>query len=488
MTRIAPFVLAAMLHGLAFADSANTKGIEAASQQVSANALRGHVSFLASDALEGRATPSRGLDVAAEYIAAQFRRAGLTPAGDDGYFQTANWKYAERNASGFVLTIEAGAKSVTVPANMVSYQYKANQQLSSTPVVRMDLAAAVATPKAVEGKVLVIPMPADGQAHGAEQQLLRAGARPAAIILVDRARKLGNSGGKGWLIDPDAKPEAKRTPALAVHALDAIDMLESGAGTRVSLTIPAAIERPVKLRNVIGVLPGSDPVLKDTYVILSAHYDHVGVTNGEVFNGANDNASGTASVIEVANALAQLKQRPRRSIVFLAVWGEELGMVGSRYYGKHPVFPINRTVANLNLEQMGRTDDKEGPQINRAALTGFDFSTVGSILERAGASMGIQIFKHAQFSDMFFNRSDNQALADQGIPAHTMSVAYQFADYHGKDDTWDKIDYDNMARITRMVAVGINMLASDRAAPKWNESNTKTAPYVGAARQLSLTK
>lgn len=486
MSKIAPFVLAAMLHGHAFADGANISGMDAATPQVSANALRAHVSFLASDELEGRATPSRGLDVAAEYIAAQFRRAGLTPAGDDGYYQTANWTYAERNPSGFVLTIQAGGRSVTVPAAMVSYQYQAAHQLVSTPVIRMELAAAVAAPKAVEGKVLVLPMPANGQASGAERQLARAGARPAAIILLDRARKSGNAGGKGWLVDPEARAETKHTPALAIHTLDAIALLDSGLDAHVTLTIPAGVERPIKLRNVIGVLPGSDPVLKDTYVILSAHYDHLGIDNGEVFNGANDNASGTAAVIEAASALAKRKQRPRRSIVFLAVWGEELGLVGSNYYGKHPVFPIAKTVANLNLEQMGRTDDKDGPQIDRVALTGFDFSSVGGVLERAGAAMGIKVFKHQQFSDTFFNRSDNKALADRGIPAHTMLVAYQFADYHGKDDTWDKLDYDNMARITRMVAAGVHTLANDSEAPTWNESNTRTAPYVGAARQLTI--
>ncbi|HEX9174164.1 MAG TPA: M28 family peptidase [Telluria sp.] len=485
MSKIAPFVLATMLHGVAFAATSNN-GMEAVTQHVSPNSLRDHVSFLASDALEGRATPSRGLDAAADYIAAQFRRAGLTPAGDDGYFQTANWKYAERNAADFVLTVEAGGKSITVPGAMVSYQYKAGHQFTSTPVVRLDLAAAAAAPKAVEGKVLVIAMPANGNAYGAEQQLARAGAKPAAIILLDRARKSGNAGGKGWLVDPEAAPAPKRTPAVAVHAPDAIALLESGAEARVSLSIPAGVERPVKLRNVIGVLPGTDPVLKDSYVILSAHYDHVGINNGEVFNGANDNASGTASVIEVASALATLKHRPRRSIVFLTVWGEELGMLGSSYYGKHPVFPIAKTVANLNLEQMGRTDEKAGPQIDRAALTGFDFSSVGAILARTGASMGIKVFKHEQFSDVFFDRSDNQALAKHGIPAHTMSVAYEYADYHGKDDTWDKLDYDNMARITRLVAVGTHTLADDTAAPTWNEANTRTAPYVNAARQLSI--
>ncbi|HEU4852764.1 MAG TPA: M28 family peptidase [Telluria sp.] len=486
MFRLPVIALFAATHSLAFAAAQPLPAdLQQMTAHIGADALRGHVSFLASDALEGRATPSRGLDVAAEYIASQFRRAGLKPAGDDGYFQTANWKYAERNNADFKMTIQAGGKSVSVPSELVSYQFKSGHALAATPVVRMDLAAAVAKPAAVNGKVLVMPMPAPQQAYGAAQQLAKAGAKPAAIVFTDSKRKTGNAGGKGWLVDPEAKPAAAPVPVITVHAPDGIALLDGAADASVSLSIPAGAERPVKLRNVIGVLPGSDPVLKDTYVILSAHYDHVGINNGEVFNGANDNASGTASVMEVANAMATLKQRPRRSVVFMAVWGEELGMVGSNYYGKHPVFPIAKTVANLNLEQMGRTDDQEGPQIDRAALTGFDFSDIGAILAKTGASMGIKIFKHEKFSDDFFGRSDNQALADQGIPAHTMSVAYAFSDYHGKDDTWDKIDYDNMARITRMVAVGVHALANDKVAPKWNEANKKTAPYVAAAAKLT---
>src|SRR5262249_18763676 len=114
----------------------------------------------------------------------------------------------------------------------------------------------------------------------------------------------------------------------------------------------------IKLRNVVGLLRGSDPALKDSYLIVSAHYDHIGVRpTGEgdrINNGANDDGSGTVSVIELASALAGLKQRPRRSIVFITWFGEEKGLVGSRYYGRHPLFPLEKTVAMVNLEQVGR--------------------------------------------------------------------------------------------------------------------------------------
>src|SRR6185295_12174145 len=138
-----------------------------------------------------------------------------------------------------------------------------------------------------------------------------------------------------------------------------------------TLKLPAPVEKPVKVRNVIGLLRGSDPVLKDTYVLVTAHYDHLGMQAGNsgdnIFNGANDDGSGTVSVIELAAALTTLKERPKRSLIFMTFFGEEKGLRGSRYYGRHPVFPIEQTVADMNLEQVGRTDSDEGPQVANAS-------------------------------------------------------------------------------------------------------------------------
>lgn len=309
---------------------------QAVLDRISADSMRGHLSFLASDLLEGRGTPSRGLDLAAEYIAAQFRRAGLEPGGDNGYFQMS---------------------SVT--------------------------------------------------ARGATE------------------------------------------------------------GT------------PVK--NVVGILRGSDPVLKDTCVIVSAHYDHLGVRGEEgdrIFNGANDDGSGTVGVVELAWALS--KAKPKRSIVFLAFYGEERGLLGSRFYGQHPTFPIEKTVAMVNLEQVGRTDDNEGPRVGAAAMTGFDFSEVGALFAAAGREVGVEVQKHATNSDSFFGRSDNQALANLGVPAHTICTAFEYPDYHKATDHWEKVDYDNMAKIVRMVAMGLLTLGDSDVEPKWNAENPNAARYLSA--------
>lgn len=158
--------------------------------------------------------------------------------------------------------------------------------------------------------------------------------------------------------------------------------------------------------------------------------------------------------------------------------------MGSRYYGKHPLVPVADTVADINLEQIGRTDDSEGPQVRAVAVTGADYSEVWDVLRKAGELAGTRVIRHPVNSDRYFGRSDNQALADLGVPAHTLSVAYEFPDYHGPADTWDKIDYDNMAAIDRTVALAILTIANDPQAPRWNAGNPKAAKYLDAARKL----
>lgn len=326
----------------------------AALERVTADSLRGHLSFIASDALEGRRSPSRGLDLAAEYLAAQFRRAGLEPAGAGGYFQTVAWAEVARGRR-------------------------------------------------------------------------RAAAPPGA---------------------------------------------------------------PADVRNVAGLLRGSDPKLRDTYVIISAHYDHTGLVADCaagadcINNGANDNGSGTAAVVELAAALSRLPVKPKRSILFLLFFGEEFGLIGSRHYGRNPLVPLRQTVALLNLEQLGRTDDSEGPRVSAAVVTGFDYSDVGRTLARAGAATGVSVSKHPTKSDAFFGRSDNQALADLGVPAHTLSVAFEFPDYHAAGDHWEKIDYANMERVVRAVGLGLLLLADSPQAPRWDAANPRAAKYAEAWKKL----
>jgi hypothetical protein len=477
--------------------------------RISADSLRGHLSFIASDLLEGRGTPSRGQDIAAEYIAAQFRRAGLEAVGDDGYFQTANWVQTVPNIEGFALTLRRAKQVFKVNPPQISFASDQAVNIPRAPLFKVDFndveAVKKLTAAQLKGKVVIAEIPDFRREDRSKwQELFRAqntflttlrALNPALIVSVDRHTNAGTGTSANRLIDPERRPNATQPlPFLTIHdpaIVKLFDGMKPGASlTSLTLNIPAAKEQPVKLRNVIGLLRGSDPELKDTYVLVTAHYDHVGMNpNAEgdkIFNGANDDGSGTVSVIELAAALTKRELRPKRSIVFMCVFGEERGLLGSRYYGRHPIFPIAKTVADINLEQVGRTDDNEGAQVNRASLTGFDFSDVGETFRQAGERTGVTVFKHPRNSDAFFGRSDNQALADQGVPAHTLCVAFEYPDYHGLGDHWEKVDYDNMARINRMVALGLLMIADNPTAPKWNEANAKAARYVEAwKKQMS---
>jgi Zn-dependent M28 family amino/carboxypeptidase len=203
-------------------------------------------------------------------------------------------------------------------------------------------------------------------------------------------------------------------------------------------------------------------------------------TGDRIFNGANDDGSGTVSVIEIASALAGLRPRPRRSIVFMTFFGEEEGTLGSRYYADHPVFPIEKTVADVNLEQVGRTDALDGPKLSQGTFTGYEYSDLPRFFRAAGERTGVRVLSDRPYGDSFFARSDNASLADKGVPAHTLAVAFEFPDYHQVGDEWQKVDYDNMAKVDRMLALGVIMLADSPQAPQWNQADAHTEKYVRA--------
>jgi hypothetical protein len=435
--------------------------------KVTANDLKADVSFLASDALEGRGTPSKGLDIAAEYIASEFRRAGLEPAGDDGYFQTADFSSVSRTMDGVELTLEIGGRNIQVDRNSMAIMEPGTVNLDNVPMVVLTDAS-----QDMGDKPVLVNSP--------RMRSLGNGHSPLVVLMVPPPA--GRTRGAP-VLQPVPSPYP---PVLVVWDAAVSEALTAGAtDVKVSAHMPApATQQPVKLRNVIGVLRGSDPALKDTYVVLSAHYDHLGVRGSgqgdHIFNGANDDASGTSSVIEIAKALASLSQRPRRSIVFLTVFGEELGDLGSRYYCQHPVFPLAKTVANINLEQLGRTDDTEGPRLLQFNLTGFDYTDIAAFLSKAGEKTGIRVVKDEKNSDSFFARSDNASFANAGIPSTTLSVSYIFPDYHRPGDEWPKLDYVNMAKVDGAVALGVYGIADSAEAPQWNKDNPKTARYVEA--------
>lgn len=242
-----------------------------------------------------------------------------------------------------------------------------------------------------------------------------------------------------------------------------------------------------KVSNVIAILPGTDPALKNEYVYITAHYDHLGtrkVEDGQdgIYNGANDNGSGTAGVLGVASLLQN--EKPKRTIVFMTFYGEEKGLVGSAFYVKNPLFPLKQTSAVINIEQIGRTDDSEAPRVNAISMTGFELSDLGSVINEAGSKWKIGTTGHPTNSFAYFGASDNLPFASAGVPAHTVCTAYEFADYHKVGDTADKLDYKNMANVVQVISRAVLEVANRKERIQWNADEKRAARFIEAAKKL----
>jgi Zn-dependent M28 family amino/carboxypeptidase len=217
--------------------------------------------------------------------------------------------------------------------------------------------------------------------------------------------------------------------------------------------------------NVLGLLPGSDPKLAGEVIVVDAHYDHLGigapVAGDSIYNGADDDASGTVSVLAVAKALAR-GPRPKRSILFVLTTGEEEGLLGTRWLLAHFPLSIDSVVANLETEMIGRPDSLAGGP-GKAWLTGYDRSTMGAMLKRAN----IPIVGDPRLSQHFFERSDNIAFAERGIPAHTLSSFNLHADYHQPSDDLSRIDFAHMTAVINSALRAVRLLANGPL-PVWN--------------------
>ncbi|MDP2957391.1 MAG: M20/M25/M40 family metallo-hydrolase [Longimicrobiales bacterium] len=215
--------------------------------------------------------------------------------------------------------------------------------------------------------------------------------------------------------------------------------------------------------NVVGIIPGTDSLLGQEAVILGAHFDHVGVgpavEGDSIYNGADDDGSGTVAVLEIAREL--VRTPPRRTVVVLLSTGEEGGILGSRWYLERPVHPLEGTVADLQIEMIARPDSLAGGS-GRAWLTGYERTTMGDLLAAAGSP----IVPDPRPDQRFFFRSDNIPFARMGIPAHTLSSFNLHADYHTPDDEVDRVDFAHMAAVVDAAVQAVRFLA-DGARPAW---------------------
>ena len=381
--------------------------------------------------------------MAAEYIAAQFRRAGLEPVGDEGYFQNAKYQSVKPNPDGLEFTLG----DMRAEAGTVAIQEAVAADLNRAAAFKIKLSDTVAlnalTVDQVRGKVLLVEVPDGGGGRGnsgfqAQRRILTQLAKlePAMVVMVRASAQPASPNARVPL--RDATAPAPKAPVLnvwdkAIHA--AVAAAAPGPMEAVVSThIAAPIVQPVKLRNVAGILRGTDPQLKDTYIIVTGHYDHLGMrpnaSGDSIYNGANDDASGTASVIAVAGALASLEEKPRRTIVFVTVFGEEVGGLGARWYTGHPIFPLAKTVADINLEQLGRTDDMRGSRGRAVQSDRLRLHRHRRHLCQGGRNHRREGDQTRDQQRRVLQPQRQRHFADAGIPSTTLSVSYVFPDYH----------------------------------------------------------
>ncbi|MGH7537076.1 MAG: M20/M25/M40 family metallo-hydrolase, partial [Gemmatimonadales bacterium] len=479
--------------------------IQNAVNSITPEDIRRRVGLLADDSMLGRATPSPQLEQAARYIAGEFRRLGLKPGGDSGSYLQRFW-ILQRQLDSARATLEIAAPSGTVTlkpgrdVNLLPFGTLPSREISG-PVVLLAGRGDTLRPLAgadVRGAWVAVFGSADPTGmrilDPAPQAAVRAGAlgvlvisnRPDTMWQSRMARLFRSTLTPAWRVDADTvrhpayleirDAQAARSLGVDVVALRALTSRTTQQLAGVVMTYRPAYRDVDRLSapNVIGVLEGGDPQLRSEYVFFTGHMDHVGTPGAgqgctarggdSICNGADDDASGTTAVIEAAEAFARLSPRPKRSLVFMAVSGEERGLWGSEYFSEYPTVPLANTVANLNTDMVGRNWK------DTIAVIGKEHSDLGRTLNRVAAAhpeLRMQPIDDIWPQENFYFRSDHYNFARKGVP-----ILFFFngthGDYHQVTDSPDKIDAEKQARIVKLVFyLGLD-IANAPQRPQWN--------------------
>jgi hypothetical protein len=490
--------------------------------------LRDYLTFFAADELEGRDTPSRGLDTAARFLATQLGRFGLEPAGDSGYFQRMAMTKRKVDPEKSVVTLsdrsfvfgddfistspgEAEGPLVYVGHGYIVAKkgidaYKgidvagkilvANGGLPDG-VTRSDVRGEAgetwqspATYAAGHGALGVVLIPDFEGLSGWNRQ--RQSAVERGIVSVDKLPRsklpsvpviTASPGLVAAIFEgervrgPEAFARAQGHKGGAPFELSKAKMLRMNV---------ASNDRVLSTQNVVAVWRGSDPKLKDEYVALGAHYDHVGTSSkgpDRVFNGADDDGSGTTALLAVAEALSRGQMKTKRSVLFVWHAGEERGLLGSDFFTTFPTVPLDRIIAQLNIDMIGRSRAPGDASAANASLTGPNevyvigskmMSTdLGELSERVNKGF-LDLSFNYKYDDpddpsRFFFRSDHYNYARKGIP-----IIFYFSgvheDYHKPSDEVSKIDFTKMEKVTRTVYATLLALADAPSRPKVDKS------------------
>ncbi len=455
MKRLSFFLAAGLLLGLT----------SAAAQQpwvVRQQWVQAHEEFLASDVMAGRGSATRDEEIAATYVASEFLAYGLTTApGMTGYLQSARVFAPVLDGKARLAALKGDLNEGTDFDLITSSGHSV-----SGPMVRLKVSD-VATAKFAKGSVVLLT---GVDTMMAAQRVIRPlGRAGAALVLLPGTGEVANLmaavGGKTRTPVRLADAEAAAGVSVAVlHANVMTDVAMVKDGEQVELTVhevPQTAAR--KTFNALGYLPGTDA--KAGTLLLTAHLDHLGIgkpVNGDsIFNGANDDAAGTTAVLELAHALAA-GPKLKRSVLFVCYGSEEIGELGSTYFGEHPPVPLTDLVANLEFEMIGAQDPKMPKGV--LLLTGWERSNLGPTLKAHGALLGPDPYPEQHF----FERSDNYALALKGVVAHTAAGWGTVPTYHQPNDDLAHLDVPFMTTAIQSLVEPVRWLASSDFRPAWN--------------------
>jgi Peptidase family M28 len=521
--------------GKALASDPNPIGLEAM-KSITPERLRAQLTLIASDEFEGRETSFRGQKLAALYLASQFELMGLQPAGDSGtYFQhfpvvhitvdtrsflttstpaaTKEWRrFGEEYipySSGRDTTISGDVEFVGYGINSTALRYaeydpKKNYGGKIVLLLR-------GTPREDDSADSFARTRSEGSIFAKRMYAQRCGA--AALLIVEdlqgRTMKDAFEERKDDLVRGLITiPQRVRTnvPMFSISRQIANELLRSSGktvdelqheidstkrpdsftvdGARVTLSLMMHHDE-VFSENVIGILPGSDSLLKDEYVVFSAHHDHLGknTLTGEIYNGADDDGSGTCSLLEIAHAFTTMKSPPKRSLLFLSVAGEEKGLLGSLFYTEHPTVPLEKTITDLNVDMIGRFDPEHEKinDTNYVYVIGSDkLSSALDSIGRKANDESVHLNLDYTYDDeadphQYYRRSDHYNFAKKNIP-----IIFYFdgehADYHQPTDKVEKINFGILTKRARLVFYTGWKLASDSLRPAVDKGGFNSPP------------
>jgi hypothetical protein len=465
--------------------------------------VRRHITYLASDELAGRDTPSPGLEAAASYLIESLEAAGLAPAGENGTFvqrfpytrtaMIAASRQVNYTLAGSTHELEYAREYYLIPGQRsatnaeVVYAGEAGQPSSGVAQI-------------AQGKVVIFSATGN-PIIGAGEELLNAfqtaaqGGASAVILLLDETQvpdtimEMASALQGAGLVTPLPIVGLSTESGAALLAEAGMDLVALRASppanatllSRVTMNVSAPYEVSEHTPpNVVAMVRGSDPELQNEYIVYSAHFDHVGVgipdrSADSIYNGADDNASGTAVLLETAAAFAALDVPPARSVIFLAVSGEEKGLLGSKHYSENPTVPIGDVIMNINLDMVGRNHPDTVIGIGR------QYTNLGPLTDRIlreHPDIGFTVIEDPKPEEQGFFRSDHLHFVNKDIPAIFFSAGFDHEDYHKPSDEVALIDADKAARVGRLVFHLGALIASGTVDPEWTEDGLREVRQI----------